>query len=55
MAYEHALIGINIPANGKFKNHRGKKYYVWETTVKGIDIGQLPPTHSNMNLWEVTL
>jgi len=55
MAYEHALLGINIPANGKYKIHRGKKYYVWETTVKGIDIGQLPPTYSNMNLWEVSL
>jgi energy-coupling factor transporter transmembrane protein EcfT len=54
-AFEHALLGINIPANGKFKLHLGKKYYVWETTVKGLDIGQLAPQHSNMNLWEVAL
>ena len=54
-AYEHALLGINIPANGKYKQFQGKKYYVWETTVKGLDIGQLAPEHSNMNLWQVTL
>ncbi len=54
-AYEHALLGINIPASGKYKMHQGKKYYTWETTVKGMDIGQISPQQSNMNLWEVAM
>jgi len=53
--YEHAIIGINLPSYGKYKNYRGKKYYVWETTAKNMRIGQLNASVSNMNLWKVTL
>ncbi len=54
-AYRHAILGINIPANGKFKAYRGKKYFVWESTLWGSDIGRLNPLWSNMNLWEVVM
>ena len=30
--YRHSIIGINLPASGSFKNHNGKKYFLWETT-----------------------
>jgi len=53
--YEHAMLGINIPASGKFIVFRGIKYYAWETTVKGMDMGQMVPGYSNMEYWEVVL
>ena len=30
--YGHSMIGINLPAYGKYKMINGKKYYFWETT-----------------------
>lgn len=53
--YAHAMLGISLPANGKFKHFRGKRYYFWETTAKGANIGELPPTHSNLSFWNVVL
>jgi len=55
VVYEHALLGINIPVVGKYKVFRGKKYYFWETTVKGMDIGQMVPGYSNLSFWDVAL
>jgi hypothetical protein len=53
--YGHAMLGINIPASGSYVRSGGVKYYVWETTVKGYDIGQAPAEYSNMSLWDVAL
>jgi hypothetical protein len=30
--YAHAMIALDIPATGSYLTHRGKKYYMWETT-----------------------
>jgi hypothetical protein len=51
----HSIIGLNIPSSGVFKYFNNKKYYVWETTVQGLELGQVPPALSNMRLWNVIL
>ena len=53
--YAHAMLGINIPATGKYIGYQGKRYYVWETTVKGMDVGLMAPEYSNLSLWDVAL
>jgi hypothetical protein len=53
--YAHAMLGINIPASGIYLNYQGEKYYVWETTVEGMDVGLISPDYSNLSFWEVAL
>jgi hypothetical protein len=53
--YSHSIIGINLPYYGTYKNVRGNKYYVWETTATGFKPGQIPREISNMNHWSVNL
>lgn len=53
--YAHAMLGINIPASGRYLDYQGTKYYVWETTVEGMDVGLIPPDYSNLSFWEVAL
>lgn len=54
-AYAHAILGINIPGQGKYIRHRGKKYLTVETTAKGWKIGQLPPNVGDTRKWSVAL
>jgi len=53
--YAHAMLALNIPAQGEYLRHNGKKYYFWETTAKGWSIGMLPPDTNNVNYWKVAL
>jgi hypothetical protein len=53
--YGHAMLGINIPSAGRSLNYMGTRYYVWETTVQGMDVGLITPDYSNMSFWEVAL
>jgi hypothetical protein len=53
--YSHSMIGINIPAYGKYKLINGKKYYFWETTAKGFTLGVLPPDSWNISKWYLAL
>lgn len=53
--YKHTMIGINIPGRGKFVKFAGKKFYVWETTTKGWQAGQLPPDVGNLRYWHVIM
>jgi len=53
--YAHAMLALNIPAQGEYLRHNGKKYYFWETTAKGWSIGMLPPDTNNKNYWKVAL
>jgi hypothetical protein len=53
--YGHSILGVAIPAKGKYKKHRGANYYVWETTAKGWKIGSLPPETGNLEYWDVIL
>lgn len=53
--YRHSILGLNIPAKGTYKLHKGKRYYVWETTNKHYTIGTLPDTFDNINHWQIML
>jgi hypothetical protein len=53
--YAHAILGLAIPSTGASINHRGKRYFTWETTAKGFQLGQMAPDCSNMNYWEIVL
>jgi hypothetical protein len=53
--YEHAMLGINIATTGKYIRNGGTRYYFWETTVDGMDVGIMPPDYSNLSLWSVAL
>ena len=53
--YRHSIIGLNIPSAGKYKAYKGKKYMLWETTVKNYKIGELPPNFSNIAYWNIVL
>lgn len=53
--YAHAILGINIPGQGKYIRHRGKKYLTLETTSDGWKIGQLPPNVGDTRKWRVAL
>ncbi len=37
----HAVLGINMPASGRFAKFNGKKYYFWEVTAKNWQVGQI--------------
>jgi hypothetical protein len=53
--YRHSIIGINLPANGVYKLHYGKKYVVWETTAKYFEAGTLPNNFKDITHWNVIL
>ncbi len=53
--YRHSILGLNIPASGLYKTHRGKRYYVWETTAKYFKIGQLSATMEDLSYWDIVL
>ncbi len=53
--YRHSMLGLNIPATGKYKTYKHKKYYFIETTGRGWSVGALPKDFSNINNWDVVL
>jgi hypothetical protein len=54
--YQHSILGIDLPGvGGSYVRAGGRKYYVWETTAKGFDVGYLPPEMSNMSNWNIAL
>ncbi len=53
--YRHSVLGLNIPARGKFKRYNNKKYYFIETTAKGCPIGYLDPQFTKIEFWNVVL
>lgn len=53
--YAHAMLALNIPAEGDHLKYRGNNYYFWETTAEGWPLGMLPPTTNNVNYWKVAL
>ncbi|MCU0447922.1 MAG: hypothetical protein MUE85_23730 [Microscillaceae bacterium] len=50
----HAMLGINLPAQGYHLQHQGKKYFFWETTAKGYSLGMIPPEFQKDN-WSFSL
>ena len=53
--YAHSMIGINLPTYGKYKLINGKKYYFWETTGQGWELGVLPPDNWDISKWDLVL
>ena len=53
--YAHSIIGLNLPSSGRYKYHKGNRYYTWETTYKGWELGLIPAKVSNINYWYVAL
>ena len=53
--YSHAILGLSLPTTGDYLSYNGKRYYTWETTAKGFQLGQMAPDCSNMNYWDVIL
>ena len=54
--YGHAILGINLSSGGgDYVKHKGKRYYVWETTATGFEVGNIPPACSNLRYWKPAL
>ena len=53
--YSHAILGLSLPTTGDCLSYNGKRYYTWETTAKGFQLGQMAPDCGNMNYWDVIL
>ena len=53
--YGHSMLGVGLPATGKYLDYRGQHYYFWETTAKGWNIGTLPPEMGQTKHWYVVL
>ena len=53
--YAHSMLGVNLPSSGKYKNYLGKRYYFWETTSEGWELGNLSPDFSDTRYWSVEL
>lgn len=54
--YEHSMLGINLKnINGAYKVFEGKKYYFWETTNKGFEVGFLPAEYGHTDFWNIVL
>ena len=54
--YGHAILGINLNSGGgDYVKHKGKRYYVWETTATGFEVGNIPPACSNLRYWRPAL
>lgn len=53
--YRHSVIGLHLPSSGLQKSYKGKRYYLWETTAKYYEIGQLPASFDNVSHWNVVL
>ena len=53
--YGHSMLAIDIPTEGDFFEHKGRKFYFWETTATGWMPGMLPPEMSNKDYWTIIL
>lgn len=54
--YKHSILGISLKnGKGAYKVYNGKKYYLWETTAKGYELGELDRQMRNLNYWNVEL
>ncbi len=50
--YHHAMAGVNVPgAEGAAIEHRGKSYYVIESTYPNWNIGQMPPQYTDLSFF----
>lgn len=55
LAYQHAMLLIDIPSPGSHIRDAGRNYYFWETTGTGWRSGEMPPKVSDISNWEIAL
>lgn len=53
--YRHSMLAVNVPTEGDYFLHKGKKFYFWETTATGWLPGMLPPDMNNTDYWTIIL
>ncbi len=53
--YRHSMLAVDIPTEGDFFVHKGRKFYFWETTATGWMAGMLPPDMNNKEYWTIIL
>ena len=53
--YGHSMLAVDIPSEGDFFTHKGRKFYFWETTSTGWMPGMLPPDMANKDYWTIIL
>ena len=53
--YHHSMLAVDIPTEGDYFIHKGRKFYFWETTATGWLPGMLPPDMSNKDYWTIIL
>ncbi len=53
--YHHSMLAIDLPTEGDYFTHKGRKFYFWETTATGWMPGMLPPDMSNKDYWTIIL
>ena len=47
--YEHLIVTEDMPTNGKTAYHCKEHYHIWDTDLKGLEIGHFEPFHNNDN------
>jgi hypothetical protein len=53
--YHHSMLALDIPTEGDYFIHKGRKFYFWETTATGWLPGMLPPEMNNPDYWTIIL
>ena len=53
--YRHSMLAVDVPTEGDYFEHKGRKFYFWETTATGWLPGMLPPDMSNVDYWTIIL
>lgn len=49
--YAHSILGLQLAGSGKFKVIEGRKYYLWETTARGWQLGMVSPEMASLDKW----
>jgi len=53
--YRHSMLAVDIPTQGDYFMHKGRKFYFCETTATGWMPGMLPPDMTNVDYWTIIL
>ncbi len=53
--YGHSMLAVDVPTEGDYFDHKGRKFYFWESTATGWLPGMLPPEMSNKDYWTIIL
>lgn len=53
--YKHSMLLLDVPSAGSYKTYNRQKFYFWETTATGWNIGEIPPAMNDVNNWDIVL